>query len=53
MMEENRGLTGRKTSWSMDKVGESSMGISDSKTPKTLTDKAELLKYCPVGLTGS
>lgn len=34
-------------------VDESSIGISDSKTARIQMDKTELLKYCPVGLTGS
>jgi hypothetical protein len=52
MMEEKRGLIGRKMLRSVSAVGESSIGISDSKTTKMLTESAELLKYCPMGLTG-
>jgi hypothetical protein len=53
MMEEKRVLIGRKTSWRSDIVCLSSIGISDSKTPKMHTLSEELFKYCPVGLTGS
>lgn len=44
---------GRKTSLSNFMVQESSIGISDSKTEMTEIDNAELVKYCPVGLTGN
>jgi hypothetical protein len=53
MMEEKRGLMGRKTSLTKGIVFESSMGTSVSKTPRTETFRAELLKYCEEGLTGS
>lgn len=53
IMEEKRGLMGRNTSLSNDMVAESSIGFSDSKTARIHTDRTELLKYCPVGLTGS
>ncbi|KAE8692759.1 hypothetical protein F3Y22_tig00110831pilonHSYRG00699 [Hibiscus syriacus] len=51
MMEEKRGLIGRKTSRSKDNVGESSIGISKSKTARTKMESTELLKYSPMGLT--
>lgn len=53
MMEEKRGLIGRNTSLSMVMVGESSIGMADSKTARMLTESVALLKYCPDGLTGS
>ena len=55
MMEEKRGLMGRKTSLSSEKAWASIMvmGISNSRTARMEMDKIELLKYCPVGLTGS
>ena len=55
MMDEKRGLMGRKTSLSKDKTSTSVMliGISNSKTPIIHTDNTELLKYWAVGLTGS
>ncbi|KAL7000432.1 hypothetical protein U1Q18_001582, partial [Sarracenia purpurea var. burkii] len=53
MMEEKRGLMGRKTFRRKGKAGESSMGTWDSKTARTAMESAELLKYWPVGLTGS
>lgn len=53
MMEEKRGLMGRKTSLTKGISSESSMGTSVSKTPRTETFRAELLKYCAEGLTGS
>lgn len=52
-MEEKRGFNGKKRFSSVDMVGESSMGTSDSKTTRMQMDSAELLKYWPVGLTGS
>lgn len=51
--EEKRGLMGRKTSLSKPNAGESSIGISESKTARMQTESTELLKYCAVGLTGS
>jgi len=53
MMEEKRGLMGRKTSLIRVKVCKSCMGTSNSKTPIIYMHSAELLKYCPIGLTGS
>ena len=53
MMEEKRGLMERKTSRIKDIISESSKGISVSKTARMDMFRAELLKYCPVGLTGS
>ena len=53
MMEEKRELMGRKRFWRSGTVWESSMGISVSKTARTYTLSEELVKYCPVGLTGS
>ena len=55
MMDEKRGLMGRKTSLSKDKASASLMliGIANSKTPRIHRDNTELLKYWPVGLTGS
>ena len=52
MSEEKRGLMGRNTSLSNDKVGKSSIGMSNSKMLIIDICKTELLKYCPVGLTG-
>ena len=55
MMDEKRGLMGRKTFLSKDKDLASIMliGISNSKTARIHTDNTELLKYWAVGLTGS
>jgi len=44
---------GRKISWSNSKVEMCVNGIENSKTPKMYMQRAELFKYCPVGLTGS
>ena len=53
-MEEKRGLMGRNTSLSNDIMeGRLLIGISNSITATMDTDSTELLKYCPVGLTGS
>lgn len=53
MMEENRGLMGKKEFSRVTMAGESSIGLSNSKKARMLTESTELLKYCPVGLTGS
>ena len=54
IMEEKRGLMGRNTSLTNDIVeGRLLIGISNSITAIMDTDSTELLKYCPVGLTGS
>ena len=53
MMEEKRGLMGRKTSLRRAYVCKSSIGTSNSKTPMMYMHSTELLKYCPTGLTGS
>jgi len=53
MTEEKRGLMGRKTSLIRAKVCKSCMGTSNSKTPMMYMHSTELLKYCPIGLTGS
>lgn len=45
MMEEKRGFIGKKTSLRRGMVMESSIGTSDSKTPRIVSDNAELLKY--------
>jgi len=52
-MEEKRWLIGRKTLLSKDTVWESSKGTSVSKTAITDSDKTELLKNWPAGLTGA
>jgi len=53
MMEEKRGLMGRKTSLRRAKACKSSMETSNSKTAIIYKHRDELLKYCPIGLTGS
>jgi hypothetical protein len=53
MMEEKRGLMGRKTSLRRAKACKSSMATSNSKTAIIYKHSDELLKYCPIGLTGS
>ncbi|RWW45333.1 hypothetical protein BHE74_00048849 [Ensete ventricosum] len=53
MTEEKRGWMGKKRLSSVDIVGESSMATSDSKIARMPIDSTELLKYWPVGLTGS
>jgi hypothetical protein len=53
MMEEKRGLMGRKTWLSNEMAWASLIGTSDSKTARIEIDKTELFKYCPLGLTGS
>ena len=53
IMEEKRGWMGRKAFWRSAMVGRSSRGTCDSKMPRIEIDRTELLKYCPVGLTGS
>lgn len=53
MTEEKRGWMGKKRFSSVDIVGESSMATSDSKIARMPIDSTELLKYWPVGLTGS
>lgn len=53
MMEEKRGLMGRKISFSNGIASESSKGTSNSKIARMEIDRVELLKYCPIGLTGS
>ena len=54
IMEEKRGLMGRNTSLTNDIMeGRLLIGISNSITAIMDTDSTELLKYCPVGLTGS
>ena len=53
MIEENRELTGKKEFSRVMMAGESLIGLSDSKKARMLTESTELLKYCPVGLTGS
>jgi hypothetical protein len=55
MTEEKRGLIGRNKSLSNDAACTwlSVIGTSISKTARIDTDNTELLKYCPVGLTGS
>ncbi|KAJ1426789.1 hypothetical protein SESBI_10040 [Sesbania bispinosa] len=52
MIEEKRGLMGRKLSLKSEEV-KPSMGTSNSKTAMIYKDITELLKYCPIGLTGS
>ena len=53
-MEEKRGLMGRNTSLSNDIMeGRLLIGISNSITAIMDTNSTELLKYCPVGHTGS
>lgn len=52
MMEEKRGLMGRKTSLNKAKTCKSWMGTSNSKTAIMCKHMTELLKYCPRGLTG-
>lgn len=53
MMEEKRGLIGKKTCSASHIAEESSIGISDSNTPRTLTQRTELFRYWADGLTGS
>lgn len=53
MMEEKRGLMGRKISLRRARACKSCMGTSNSKTAIMYKHSAELLKYCPRGLTGS
>lgn len=55
MIEENRGFIGTKTSLSKFNGSDSSysIGIFDSKTAITQSDKLELFKYCELGLAGS
>ncbi|GLT55085.1 hypothetical protein SLA2020_282350 [Shorea laevis] len=53
MMEEKRGLMGRKSSLSNDTVWMSLIGTSTSKTLIIDIHNTELFKYCPRGLTGS
>jgi hypothetical protein len=53
MMEEKRGLMGRNRSLSNDMACVSLIGTSVSKTEIMDMESTELLKYCPVGLTGS
>lgn len=52
-MEEKRGLTGRKTSLRNGIAWESSKGASNSITAMIESDRIELLRNCPEGLTGS
>jgi hypothetical protein len=53
MMEEKRGLIGRKRSLSNGIARESSNGSSNSKTAMIEIDRTELFRNCPEGLTGS
>lgn len=53
IIEEKRGLIGIKTFLSNVMAQESSTEISDSNTQITEIDMTELVKYCPVGLTGN
>lgn len=53
--EEKRGLMGSHAplTLSNDMRGRSLIGTSNSRTTITDIDSTELLKYCPLGLTGS
>lgn len=53
MIEENRWFMGKNTSLTSGIVTESSMGTSDSKMPKIVSDNTELFKYWALGLIGS
>lgn len=53
MIEEKRGLMGINRFLSREKVCKSWIGTSNSKTATMVSDKTELFKYCPLGLTGA
>lgn len=53
MMEERRGMMGRKASVRNSATCFSSIGIENSQTPIIDNWKAELLQYWAIGLTGS
>lgn len=53
IIEEKRELMGKNVSPRQERVCDSSIGISVSKTPIIVRDNTELFRYCPVGLTGS
>ncbi|CAK7322766.1 unnamed protein product [Dovyalis caffra] len=51
-MEEKRVFKGRKRSLSNGAARESSKGTSNSRTAMIESDRTELLRNCPEGLTG-
>lgn len=53
IIDEKRELMGKKSFLSIERTGILWIGVSDSRTLKIERDNAELLRYCPVGLTGS
>ena len=52
MMEENRGLMGKKRFSNVHIAGESLIGISNSNTTRMLRQSTELFRYCADGLAG-